>query len=96
MLTPFEQLEAQISRTDQQLLYYLILEQKETNRLLRSMTENKQGSPEPIETVLKRPDEFSSLKRAELMKKLAGISNKPQGWNLWSNEKMLEHLREVS
>lgn len=83
MLTPFEQLEAQISRTDQQLLYYLILEQKETNRLLRSMTENKQDTPE---TILKRP---------EIMKKM-NATNPPKGWQKWSNEKMLEHLREVS
>lgn len=95
MLTPLEQLEQQISRTDQQLWYYMVLEQKETNRLLRLLTENKQDTPEPI---LKRPEksaviEFDSMKRPELMRKMSLLSGNPSGWNLWSNDKIKSYLK---
>lgn len=82
MLIPLKQLEQHISRTDQQLWYYMVLEQQETNRLLRLLTENKQET-EPI------------LKRPEIMKRMK-TTNPPKGWQTWNNEKMLEHLKEVN
>ena len=88
MIQPFEQLVQQISKTDQQLMYYLILEQKETNRLLLQMIENKQETPETID--------FEELKRPELMKQMARLKNKPNGWNKMSNEEMISHLKGAS
>lgn len=37
MIHPLEQVAQQVSRTDQELIYHLILEQQETNRLLREL-----------------------------------------------------------
>lgn len=37
MLVPIELLESQISRTEHQLLMHLIIEQKETNKLLQQL-----------------------------------------------------------
>lgn len=48
MLQPLEQVVQQISRTDQQLQYYMILEQQETNRLLKQIIENNQAA-KPIQ-----------------------------------------------
>lgn len=83
MIHPLEQLVAQISRTDQQLLYHLIMEQRETNRLLRQLIGEKS---DPIE----------QLKRQDLMKAIAKLDNKPSGWNKWETEKMRAYLKEVS
>lgn len=88
MIQPLEQVALQISRTDQQLQYYLILEQQETNRLLRMMMENKQESPETID--------IETIKRPELMKQFAKLSNKPQGWNKWETEQMRDYLKGAS
>lgn len=49
MITPIEQLENQISRTEHQLLMHLLIEQKETNRLLRLLTDK------PQETIKSEP-----------------------------------------
>lgn len=87
MIQPLEQVASQISRTDQQLLYHLIMEQQETNRLLRQVVENK--SAEVTEAV-------ESLKRPELMKRIAKLENKPQGWNTWGTEQMRRYLKEAS
>lgn len=95
MITPFEQLESQLSRTDQQLQYYMILEQRETNRLLRLLTENKQET-EPIQPEKSAVIEFDSMKRPELMRKMSSLLGNPSGWQKWSNAKMLEHLKGVS
>lgn len=88
MIQPLEQLVQQISKTDQQLMYYLILEQQETNRLLRQMIENEQDTPDTID--------FDELKRPELMKRIAKLSNKPQGWNKWETEQMRDYLKGAS
>lgn len=85
MLQPLEQVVQQISKTDQQLQYYLILEQQETNRLLRQMIEQKQAVPETI-------DDVGELKRPDLMKCMSKIKA-PQGWQKWSNDKMIEYLK---
>jgi hypothetical protein len=62
VIYPLEQVAAQVSKTDQQLLYHLILEQQETNRLLRQLIENKQESP-----VQDKPERKSRKRRgAEL------------------------------
>lgn len=89
MIYPLEQVVQQISRTEHQLMYYMILEQQETNRLLRQMIENKQETPEQIETL-------EVLKRPELMKRIAKLSNKPQGWNKWETEQMRDYLKGAS
>ena len=89
MIIPLEQVVQQISRTDQQLQYYLIIEQQETNRLLRQLIENKQETPEKI-------DSIEGLKRPELMKRMAMMKNKPHGWNKFSNDEIIKHLKGVS
>lgn len=84
MLQPLDQVVQQISRTDQQLQYYLILEQQETNRLLRQLLGDKQET-----------NELDELKRPELMKRLAKLENKPQGFNKWGTEEMRQYLKEA-
>lgn len=83
MLTPLEQLETQINGVDRSLAYHMVIQLTETNKLLRMLIENKQDTPEPI------------LKRVDIMKRM-NETNPPKGWQKWSNEKMLEHLKEVS
>lgn len=83
MLYPLEQLKDQLSKTDQQLLYHLITQQMETNRLLSLLLPQQ---AETIEIPIKRP---------ELMKRMK-LTNPPKGWISWSNEKMIEHLKGVS
>lgn len=82
MIQPLEQVMQQISRTDQQLQYYLIIEQQETNRLLRQLI--GENSNQPL-----------SEKRPELMRRMAKLKDKPQGWNKWSNEQIIDHLKGV-
>lgn len=89
MIYPLDQLVQQISRTEHQLMYYMILEQQETNRLLKQMIENKQEIPDQIDTI-------EELKRPELMKRFAKLSNKPQGWNRWETEQMRDYLKGAS
>lgn len=45
MLEPLETLKTQLSNREQQLMYHLIVEQQETNRLLREQNESKQEVP---------------------------------------------------
>lgn len=89
MIYPLEQVAQQVSKTDQQLMYHLILEQQETNRLLRHLIESKQETPEKIESI-------EELKRPELMKRIAKLDNKPLGWNKWETEDMRKFLKEAS
>lgn len=90
MIYPLEQVKEQVSKTDQQLIYHLILEQQETNRLLREIIGTK--TPEAIEPEIIE-DETKDLKRPELMKLIAKHENKPDGFNKWDNEKMRDFLR---
>lgn len=46
MLYSLETLKSQLSNNEQQLIYYLIVEQQETNKLLREQIESKQGLTE--------------------------------------------------
>lgn len=87
MIQPLELVAQQISRTDQQLMYHLIMEQKETNRLLNELVGQSQGTGEAPET--------SDIKRPELMKRMAKLKDKPQGWIKWSNEQIADHLKGV-
>lgn len=85
MIYPLDQVAQQVNKTDQQLIYHLILEQQETNRLLRKLVE---GQADEI-------DSEESIKRPELMKRMAKLPNKPQGWNKWSNEEIMQYLKEA-
>lgn len=87
MLQPFELVVSQISRTDQQLMYYLILEQKETNRLLKELLGDKESE---------QADKIDTMKRQDLMKVFSKLENKPAGWNRWDTEDIRKHLKEVS
>lgn len=91
MIYPLEQVAQQISKTEHQLLYHLITEQQETNRLLRQIIENNQGIPETIQT-----NDITELKRPELMKRMAKLVNKPQGWNSWGTEQIRDFLKGAS
>lgn len=91
MIQPLDQLVQQFSRTDQQLQYYLIIEQQETNRLLRQLI----GEKEPVKTE-ETENLLNGLKRPELMKRIAKLENKPQGWNTWGTEEMRKYLKEAS
>ncbi|MDQ0062384.1 hypothetical protein [Paenibacillus harenae] len=85
MLNPLDQVERNLVKTEHHLMFHLILEQQETNRLLREISESSKG----VET-------REEIKRPELMKRMAKLANKPQGWNKWSNEEIIEHLKGVS
>lgn len=82
MLSPLDQIEKNLIKTEHHLMYHLIKEQQETNRLLREMSKGVETREE--------------IKRPELMKRMAKLSDKPPGWNKWSNEEIIEHLKGVS
>ncbi|MNI30716.1 hypothetical protein D3C73_845700 [compost metagenome] len=90
-----ELIESNLTTMDRQLLYMIYKEQKETNELLRSLVNvNKQDDTGPdthISTV-----ELDDIKRPELMKRIARLSNKPQGWNKWETEEMRNFLKGAS
>lgn len=85
MLSPLEQIEKNLIKTEHHLIYHLVLEQQETNRLLREIVDSSKG----VET-------REEIKRPELMKRMSRLANKPEGWNKWSNETMIEYLKGVS
>lgn len=86
MLLPLEVVEKQVSKTDQQLMLHLILEQKETNRLLNLLIGQSATTEEvPID----------DLKRPEIMKRVSELPNKPQGWQKWGTEEMRNLLKEA-
>ncbi len=89
MLYPLEQIKDQISKTDQQLMYHMITQQMETNRLLTQLIANN-ATTETAEAV-----NIESLKRPDLMKHMSKLKA-PQGWNKWNNEKMINFLKGVS
>lgn len=86
MLLPLEVVEKQVSKTDQQLMLHLILEQKETNRLLSQLLNIQTPS---------ESSEIDDLKRPELMKQIAKLPNNPKGWNKWETEDMRKYLKEA-
>lgn len=91
MLIGIEMLSQQASRIDQQLLLHVVLELQETNRLLRQIADGSaQGDRIEVTETMEQP------KRPELMKLMAALPDKPVGFNKWSNEKMIEYLKEVS
>lgn len=91
MLNSIEMLSNQASRIDQQLMLHVVLELQETNRLLRQIARHK-GESEDVNT----SESEQTIKRPELMKRMAALPDKPTGFNKWSNEKMIEYLKEVS
>lgn len=88
MLYPIEQLKDQLNKTEQQLLYHLVIQQMETNRLLNQLLGSK--PVQEAETV-----NIDDLKRPDLMKRMKE-KNPPKGWIAWSNEKMVAHLKGAS
>jgi peptide subunit release factor 1 (eRF1) len=86
MLLPLEVVEKQVSKTDQQLLLHLILEQKETNRLLNLLL----SQSEPADVI-----SIDELKRPEIMKRVSELPNKPQGWQKWGTEEIRNLLKEA-
>lgn len=61
----------------------MYMEQVRTNELLEKL----------IGLVSPKQDQEPELKRQDLMKEIAKLENKPQGWNKWETEKMREYLR---
>lgn len=91
MIYPLDQIKAQINKLDQQLMYHLVIQQMETNRLLAQLIDGK-----PVqEAEAVKIDDVKELKRPELMKRI-GKTKAPQGWQQWKNEKMIEYLKGVS
>lgn len=86
-----EQIKGNITTVDRQLLLMNYEAQLETHRLLNILIENKQAEPAHIEI----EEDLDALKRPELMKRIAKLSNKPQGWNKWETEHMRKHLKEA-
>jgi transcription initiation factor IIE alpha subunit len=86
MLLPLETVEKQVSKTDQQLMLHLILEQKETNRLLNLLL----GQSVVTEVV-----SIDELKRPDIMKRVSELPDKPSGWQKWGTEEMRKLLKEA-
>lgn len=92
-----EQIKGNLTTVDRQLLLMIYEQQVETNRLLRLTTnENKPEEETPDNPIEQITDDLSALKRQDLMKRMAKLSNTPQGWNRWDTEQIRQHLREVS
>lgn len=86
MIYSLEELEKNLIKVEHHLLYHLIMEQKETNRLL-SLNQSPKVENEHSE---------SSEKRDELVKKMYELKDRPRGWNKWNDEKLAAYLKEVS
>lgn len=80
MLYSLEQLKQNLVKVEHHLLYHMITELQENNRLLREMS----GAP------------AESDDREELMKKMSEVKDKPRGWHKWSDDKMIKFLKEAS
>src|SRR5690348_14779038 len=94
-----EQIKENMHSIDRQLLYMIYEQQTETNRLLRLLTNENKQEDDPLpsdEHINAATDDIDSLKRPELMKRIAKLSNKPQGWNKWETEDMRKHLKGAS
>lgn len=85
MLYPIEELKRNIVKIEHHLLYHILLEQQETNRLLRTL--QPQGDAK---------EETQSDDRELLIKRMNELSDRPRGWHKWNNEKMANYLKEVS
>jgi predicted HTH transcriptional regulator len=86
MLLPLDVVEKQVSKTDQQLMLHLIMEQKETNRLLTQLLGQSASAG---------PGSIDELKRPEIMKRVSELPEKPQGWQKWGTEEMRKLLKEA-
>lgn len=91
------QIKENITTIDRQLLFMIYEEQKETNRLLSILAnENNQSDIAPVTHIEGSESDLDTLKRPELMKRFAKLSNKPQGWNKWDTEVIRNHLKGAS
>jgi hypothetical protein len=82
-----DQLQPNIHGVKDSLAWYQLQAQLETNRLLEILTNgNKQ------ETEIIKVTDYSNMKRPEMMKRM-GKMKAPQGWQKWSNDKMIEYLK---
>jgi flagellar basal body-associated protein FliL len=86
-LMSLEEVTQNITTPDRSLLYHILVQLMENNRLLTQLVE-KPKEAEAVKIVL------PVLKRSELME-LVKKKNPPRGWIKWSNEKMLEFTKEV-
>lgn len=93
-----EQIKENIHSIDRQLSLMIYEQLVENNRLLRIVTNdnNDDGTKLSPELIKGSTDDIDSLKRPELMKRIAKLSNKPQGWNKWETEDMRKHLKGAS
>jgi hypothetical protein len=85
MIMPLDRIEGHLRNPDQSLMYHLVIQQQETNRLLTQLVE---GKPKEAEAV-----NIDELNRQELMKEFAKLPNNPKGWNKWQTEDMRKHLK---
>jgi hypothetical protein len=83
-----------IDRQLQVMIYEQLVIQ---NDLLRTLFNgNNQVNSTPVIDINDSQEDIDSLKRPELMKRIAKLSNKPQGWNKWETEDMRKHLKGAS
>ena len=71
------------STTEQEYIYAILEEQKETNRLLRQLI---------CEKPKEKPD-YENMKRHEIMKLINELPDKPKGWTKLPNDKLMELLK---
>lgn len=92
---PLEEIEKNLTSIDRQLQYMVYQELVENNRLLRLITNdnNDDGTKLSLESI---EDDVDHIKRPELMKRIAKLRNKPQGWNKWETEQMRDFLKGAS
>ena len=89
MLYPIDQIINHLQTPRDSLDYHILQTQLETNRLLGLLIN---GNKQETETI--KVTDYTSMKRPEIMKTM-GKTKAPQGWQKWSNEKMLNYLKEV-
>jgi hypothetical protein len=88
MVMSLDELSSNLSKPETALLYHLVLEQRETNRLLTQLFDGKPAKE--AEAV-----DIDELKRPELMKRISK-TKAPQGWQKWSNDKLIAYLKGES
>jgi hypothetical protein len=92
-----EEIAKNLNSIDRQLLLMIYDELCEQNRLLRHITnENDRDTQIPDEHKETSTNDLDALKRPELLKRMATLSNNPQGWHKWGTEDIRKHLKGVS
>lgn len=85
MLYPIEELKRNIIKIEHHFLFHILMEQQETNRLLKALQPQKEVAGES------KTDD-----RDLLIKRMNELHDRPRGWHKWNTDKMAEYLKGAS